>query len=323
MRGGWLTNLQDTDLQMVSFGEYCWLGGPKNCALYHEDGPAAILEIFANITSTLQRSPIAVPATNTLAPTLVTYSDLKSLFWSKTYSPLKEFPTIARILSELRSGNGTGLAAATKSPKRTALLKGLPPACEKSGPFSPACFAHTDPGFMIHGPSAGILCSDALPQTNTTQAAYWTYVQELISQSRLIGDVWASIRLPCTAWHARPTWRYEGDFEATTAHPILWVGNTIDNVTPVRNAHRMARGFEGSVVLQQDGEGHCSVAGVSFCTMRALRQYFQEGKLPEKGTVCEVDQVPFDGFSEESEPAIPEGEDDEELWRAMVRLNRH
>lgn len=97
MRGGWLTNLQDTDLQLAKFGEYCWLGGAKHCALYHEDGPAAILDTFANITTSLLTNPISVPAANGHAATVATYSDLKALFWSKTYVTQR-----LRILSDPR-----------------------------------------------------------------------------------------------------------------------------------------------------------------------------------------------------------------------------
>lgn len=321
MRGGWLTNLQDTDLQMVKFAEYCWQGGIKNCALYHEDGPAAILETFANITTTLFSNPIGVPPQNGSAATVATYSDLKHLFWDKTYAPLKEFPAVARIMAELAAGNGTGLVA-NRLARSKALKKGLPTQCELDGPYTPACFNHTNAGFDLTV-GAGILCSDAEPQTNVSKNEYWSYVKELMGQSRLMGDVWATIRLPCTAWSARPKWRYNGIFEAQTAHPILWVGNSIDNVTPVRNAHRMAKGFEGSVVLQQDGEGHCSTAGLSFCTMKTLRTYFQNGTLPEVGRVCGVDRVPLDGAGEDVEMELPEGETDEEMWRAMIKLVWH
>jgi hypothetical protein len=60
----------------------------------------------------------------------------------------------------------------------------------------------------------------------------------------------------------------------------------------------------------------------SFCTARTVRHYFQTGELPKVGTVCSPERLPLDGFSEEEEPAIPKGETDEELWKAMVGVNK-
>lgn len=60
---------------------------------------------------------------------------------------------------------------------------------------------------------------------------------------------------------------------------------------------------------------------VSFCTTRAARTYLQTGKLPEEGTVCQPDLVPLSGLSKMKNPPLPEGETDEELWRAIVGVN--
>ncbi|GAB7356483.1 hypothetical protein MBLNU459_g7244t2 [Dothideomycetes sp. NU459] len=320
MEGGWLSNLHDTDMLIAKFGEYCWLGGPKNCALFHEDGPAAILEQFMAIVQSLKEEPIGVPAVNGNTAQVATYSDLKALFKKKCYNPLFDFHTIARIMSELRAGNGTGLVQA-KTENQKLLNSGLSEQCTKDGPYSLACFNGTKDGFGSVG--TAILCLDAEPQINVTREEYWLYAQELMASSKLIGDSWASIRVPCTQWHIRPKWRYEGNFTATTAHPILFVGNTFDPVTPIRNAFKMAKGFEESVVLHQDSEGHCSIAAASLCTARAQREYFQTGMLPKNGTVCDVPRHPLDGFSEEETPKLPEGEEDEELWKALVYLSKH
>lgn len=52
-----------------------------------------------------------------------------------------------------------------------------------------------------------------------------------------------------------------------------------------------------------------------------MSTYFQTGKLPKQGTVCQPNRVPLDGYSEEKEPALPEGETDEELWKAIVDVD--
>lgn len=195
MRGGWLTNLQDTDMQLVKFGEYCWVGGPKNCALYHEDGPAVILETFMGVVQSLKKTPLSVPGTGHSAAGVATYSDLKDLFFSKTYKPLQNFHNMSIIMKELSQGNGTGLMQA-KLEKRKVLEKGLSEQCIKDGPYMPSCFNSTAGYDMSVG--SGILCTDAEPQTNVTKEEYWDYVQELMGQSVLLGDSWGTIRAPCT-----------------------------------------------------------------------------------------------------------------------------
>lgn len=37
------------------------------------------------------------------------------------------------------------------------------------------------------------------------------------------------------------------------------------------------------------------MAGISFCSAKAIREYFQTGKLVEKGTVCKPTVRPFVG----------------------------
>lgn len=318
MKGGWLTNLQDTDLMFARFADYCFQGGEKHCTMWHPDGPAVIIENFAKVVAHFKANPIGIPGNDTRGPDIVTYSDLKHLFWQRLYNPLSHFPLLATVLHGLSKGNGSALLA-TKLKGHEEVEKGLPEACKKDGPYSASCFPS---GLGLFEATAGIMCSDAEPQTNMTKEEYWEYAQTLMSDSKLIGDTWGTIRVPCTNWHARPKWRYEGDFVNKTAHPIMFIGNTIDNVTPIRNAFRMSKGFEGSVVLHQDSEGHCSTSSPSFCTGRTLRHYFQTGELPAEGTVCKPAAQPFDGFSEDEQPPLPEGETDEALWKAMITLNR-
>jgi hypothetical protein len=113
---------------------------------------------------------------------------------------------------------------------------------------------------------------------------------------------------------------------------MLFITNTIDPVTPLRNAFEMAAGFDGAGVLQQNSEGHCSYAGVSMCTGKAIREYFQSGRLPGVargieswkgvGKFCEPDRQPFDSYIRDSYVPLPKGETDEALWTAIIGVNR-
>lgn len=327
MAGGWTTNLQDTDLTFVKLADYCFGGGPHHCAFWDKDGPAVIADNIGKTITDFRENPIGVPGNSTHGPEVVTYNDFKRLILEIVYNPLREFPMTAQILHELSQSDGTTLAE-WKRKNRAATGEPLSDQCKKDGPYSPSCFKDS----RIWDAMYGVTCSDALSLTDRTKEEYRKYVDSIKAQSRLIGEAWASILLPCTAWHARPHWRYDGNFRNKTANPILFAGNTIDPVTPLRNAFKMATGFEGAGVLHNDAEGHCTYASISMCTGRALREYFQTGKLPgEKGSLddydgygalCEPSRQPFDGYDKDSAPPLPEGESDKELWEALVALNQ-
>ncbi|KAG9528525.1 hypothetical protein KCU93_g4233, partial [Aureobasidium melanogenum] len=317
-QGTMTTSLQDTDLELDKFAEYCWRGGPDNCPLYHKDGPNSIDQRFSAITQNLKRNPIGVPGTDEFSPDTATWGDLQSLLGHVSYSPLLTFHGLATVMAELEVGNATSLVEGRRGAAKL-LASGHSEECRRDGPYSDACNPYPMADVEL-GINVGILCSDAEPQTNMTKEQYWHYMQEQSKESKMLGDS-AIQRLFCTQWHARPKWPYTGHLNATTYHPILFIGNTIDNVTPIRNAYRMSQGFPGSVVLRLDAEGHSSRASASFCTTRAVRTYFQTGKLPKEGTTCLPNRVPLDGYSEEQDPPLPEGETDEELWKAIVGVN--
>lgn len=105
-------------------------------------------------------------------------------------------------------------------------------------------------------------------------------------------------RMYCIHYSVRPAYRFTAPFEANTSHPILLIGNTADPVTPLANAFKMSKGFPGSMVLTQNSAGHTSGSVYSSCTVDNIRRYFQTGVLPDEGTVCEPDELPFGETSE-------------------------
>ncbi|KAK5175454.1 uncharacterized protein LTR77_000593 [Saxophila tyrrhenica] len=331
MAAGWTTNLRDTDMLVAKFAEYCHEGGPGHCAMYHEDGPAVIAGNVQKAMTALKHNPISVSGNSTYGPEIVTDNDLKRLLRDIVYNPLRELPTTAQVMHEILQGSAPTLAD-WKRKSRPAIGESLSYECERDGPYSASCHTTSQSSMIQWEATYGIACTDGSPRTGETKEEFKQYADKLMASSGLIGAAWASIMLPCTSWHARPHWRYDGNFHNTTAHPILFVGNTFDPVTPLHNAFVMAKGFEGAGVLHQDSEGHCTYASPSMCSGRALREYFQTGTLPGKmggledwegmGKVCGVDRVPFDGYEKGSTPGLPEGETDRELWEAMVGLNQ-
>lgn len=101
----------------------------------------------------------------------------------------------------------------------------------------------------------------------------------------------------------------------------------------------MARGFPESIVLEQNSVGvstlsvpqpickmtncsmsqHCTLSGPSLCTAKAIRQYFQTGELPDPGTVCQVEELPFRLAGYERSQVMSPG--DTELMSALHSLS--
>ena len=64
----------------------------------------------------------------------------------------------------------------------------------------------------------------------------------------------------------------------------------------------MAGLFEGSVFLEQDSVGHGAMWPGSECIEDHVKEYFDHGKLPKEGTVCQPRCQPFEGACSEIEP---------------------
>jgi hypothetical protein len=82
----------------------------------------------------------------------------------------------------------------------------------------------------------------------------------------------------------------------------------------------MVEGFKDAVVLEQKSGGHTSLAAVSLCTAKILRDYFRDGQLPERGAKCEVQSRIF---GQTSSPYSDLTIEDRELFEAMTELSRN
>lgn len=140
---------------------------------------------------------------------------------------------------------------------------------------------------------AAIACTDAPSRLNITKGVFKEYVDDLLDLSPTVGEVWGTIIMPCSTYTVRPVHRYAGPFGGNTSHPLLFVGNTADPVTPLFSCHEIAKGYKGARCLTQNSGGHCSTAVYSKCTVNYIAQYFKDGSLPDEGTVCEADILPF------------------------------
>ncbi|KAK9670786.1 nedd8-conjugating enzyme UBE2F [Basidiobolus ranarum] len=141
----------------------------------------------------------------------------------------------------------------------------------------------------------GIKCGDVRVHTaNITEMMPVFEVRH--NKSRFFGDYADNAPAQCAQWALPAKERYMGDFNVKPKNPVLVIGNTHDPVTPLVSARNVSETFKGSVLLQHDSYGHDSLMQASLCTAEAIRSYFVNGTMPQKGTKCPV-KVPL--FSEE------------------------
>ncbi|PQE15097.1 Peptidase S33 tripeptidyl aminopeptidase-like C-terminal protein [Rutstroemia sp. NJR-2017a BVV2] len=314
--GTWLSSLNDADLILDKFFTYCHLAGKSECPM-HFDNIASIQDLFMDIYTRLQNETIPLPGSKTLVGDVLNFSDLSVLIRASFYDPIHFFPTMANILYSFSQGNTTPFAEFKQLRREVEAFYplGYPyvpdEQCKLAGSYSEACQSPNE--FKMEA-AVAVQCTDA-KKVIETKESFKKYAAIIREQSKYIGDFWPELRLSCVGWNIRPKWYWDGPFTGNLTHPMLLIGNTWDPVTPVRNAHHVAKGFEGSVVLEQESAGvripsylqnysfddhtkssqHGSTSSPSMCTMRIVRQYFQTGKLPPPDQVCRPDKLPFMG----------------------------
>ncbi|KXT03856.1 hypothetical protein AC578_8945 [Pseudocercospora eumusae] len=279
----WTDNLNDTEADMDLFYFHCARVGYPACALANSTGPSSIEGIknrTLSIIQSLYHNPLPVIGPY---PEVITYSDAKNLILTNLYSPIQGFPHIANLLADIENGNGTRFAKLLKPSHKF-----------HTSPLSPHnLLANSTTPHITWGATMAIACTDAEPQTWMTREDFEKYWKKLDTLSPSIGEIWTKVRLSCTHFSLRAKMRFQAPFVANTSHPLLFLGNVADPVTPLGNAKLMAKGYEGAGVLTVDAPGHCSLAARSLCVDMWVKRYFLGGEVPPMGTVCGVDELPF------------------------------
>jgi pimeloyl-ACP methyl ester carboxylesterase len=99
---------------------------------------------------------------------------------------------------------------------------------------------------------------------------------------------------PCASWPARSSERFTGPWTATTANPILVIGNRYDPRTKYANSVLASRRLGNAVLLTLEGYGHTSDADASVCIDDAVTNFLVTKTTPPVGTICQPDHAPFD-----------------------------
>ncbi|KAK7916872.1 TAP-like protein-domain-containing protein [Apiospora marii] len=302
----WHAALEDTQHVLDHFWDTCFRAGPA-CALWstNDADATAIRDRVRHFLKELGAEPIphVAPLEETNNFVAVTKHDVLEAIFHALYQPQRDFPALARLLSDAMQGNLTLLYASLN----------------QAPTHKDSCSTHnkTEPPAYTWGPDAmtAVACGDGEPQTNLTAAAFADYVADL--QRRQNADfayLEAQVRLGCSGWRVRPRYRFDGPWTTPVADargvrgvpaaPILFVSSRYDPVTPLANAVAMARGHPGSRVLVQENAGHGSLFSPGRCREDYIKRYFATGEVPAEGVVCKPDCQPFQDCPRMSEVGV-------------------
>lgn len=267
-------SLIDNEKAMASFYTYCQSSGPKACPL--ANGTTAVAEIkerAERIVHSLYHNPFILNSYE--GPEVVTYSDIKSAIFSSIYQPQLSFQALGFLLPQIEVGEGDLIDYLSKPFRLSHTLS-----CGINGTVSPSI------SYTGDVPTFAILCADSIDQQNLSRDEFAEYWHLLRNMSSAAGDVWAMLRMKCAAWKISARYKFEGEFGGNTSHPILFVSNTADPVTPLRSGRIMHSKFPNSGLLVNDQAGHCSFSAINMCAYERIKEYFQTGILPAANALC-------------------------------------
>ncbi|KAL8371189.1 hypothetical protein RB595_001167 [Gaeumannomyces hyphopodioides] len=254
----------DTDATFRYFLQECIeLGASCPLATHRPNATVDGLErLVRGKAQELKYRPVPVPVGE--APTTMDYFSFKSIIFGLLYSP-QDWGTLALLIDAILT-----------DPQSLAAL----PRLAGSG-------ASTDGGLNAYALHA-IRCGDRVPRHQTVDE-FAAAIEPTQQASWIVGDVPTGTYMACARWPYQAAERYLGDFRVKTKNPVLLLSAELDPTTPLVSARNVSAGFEGSVLLQRAGPGHCSYTLWSICTYRATRDYFLHGRLPAANTTCEAD----------------------------------
>ncbi|KAJ5967475.1 hypothetical protein N7501_003723 [Penicillium viridicatum] len=266
----WTDNVDQMDQAMETFSTFCHAAGPEKCTFWGPT-PANITARMNGIIRQLQNHPVPLSGVGDPdLPTMVTYSDLKTLFLNTLYYPLARFPSMADILHQADGGDFSGLAGMY----------------DQSNPITDARLA--------------ITCTDSYRRNRlTTIEEFKIWAEYTISKSKYIGDIYPTFLEGILCRSFRPQLpdsmvvQDEITLNMPTSFPILFASNTIDPITPLESARKMSSRFAGSILLMQEAVGHTVIGqGASDCYFGQIQAYLQ-GTVPSSNTTCPRQYIPF------------------------------
>lgn len=292
---GWLKSLSNTDEMADMFFQGCFAAGQKICPLRREQDASAddIRGRFWSWTDGLNEGPL-IATTKDNVRHFIRAGDVRNVFLSAMYYADYQFQPLAMAFSDAMQGNGTGLLERVLDWNEYEPLQG------EAGKYLPSPLIARDP-------QSTIICADGDDVSGENNSVWQSYLRKQLALSSVAGAFWATLRLNCAGWPARPNWRFKGPFTSPkpsnsskspeTGHPaapLLFISTRYDPVTPALNARAMAGGHPGAAVMIQESMGHCvTLAPMSKCARKIISDYFDTGVVPSEEATCDGVRDPW------------------------------
>ncbi|KAI1111528.1 alpha/beta-hydrolase [Nemania sp. NC0429] len=309
---GWTALDNVTDAWHDGFLGECLNAGPKHCGLAQSrDNTTVTLDALESRMDTLITSLIQRPIpgySNSIGPSLVTYSSLVAAIYSALYRA-QTWPTLAQMLYELEGGNST-LAVEMLD--------------KAEWEYDPASTPVLFPKAFSEELGSLVICADSYDAPQPADGLVWwaSLWANMTSQSWIAGNSRFFNVFPCrhfaTYW-PEPAEVYRGDLNQTLKNPVLLIAETYDPATPLRNGRRLLTEMGSNArLIVHHGYGHSS-KDTSSCTDRLAKSYILEGKVPaEQETDCYADGKPY-LYDSKAADIDSEAVDPLALWREHLR----
>ncbi|KAJ7766610.1 Alpha/Beta hydrolase protein [Mycena metata] len=277
----------------------CIVAGPARCALIKDrhvntsDLKGRILNLFTRLG--VSPLPVIHPKSQAV-PSILRPMDLLLAIFAALLRPAN-WAHLASALADLEHGDGTAVAAFSGIGGGALNLRNRTDGerAEDAG-WEPG----REMGTIENEADMAVFCGDAPPFSDREDDG-WTqdwlnWREKLVSNDAISGTIWFKKMIRCRHWgRFRPSperyeghWRMGHDLKAPK-HPILFVSNTHDPVSPLSSGRRMVQifGSNHSRLIENNAYGHCSVSQPSLCIASAIRQYMIDGTLLGEDTICQ------------------------------------
>ncbi|KAK6334428.1 hypothetical protein TWF730_003642 [Orbilia blumenaviensis] len=283
---GWQTRtetdiVRNADQGFFEFFKRCFAAGPKKCAFATGMCYQDTINRFNSMTSRFNATEAEIAGSELAEPLTLLILRLRASILDSLYASIDSWEGLAVILDLLEK--------ATRGPierwdvTEIARIIFLPLSPPSGRP--PAPLQLRDYSFFQTA------CGDApsIYNSTITPVEQYTYLKSsaISGHARLIG------RISCSRYSIRPKWEWSERIGAKTKTPILFVGNTLDPVTPWDDAVKAALKFPGAEAIVVELIAHSILFQGNNCAYAKLRAYFQQGKLPGTNFKCAEEKKPF------------------------------